>query len=581
MRKEIITFIILTSIQSHAQNINPEFSYQQEELRQKSIEKNLKQENFTTLEFDIKRQDDENIIISDNCTPYKYLTFNSPQKKFTHYLESSAVKEKLREISPRKWGKAEDNLHKESCISHRDIHQIIQNAQNSIIDDGWITTRVMIEDSDTTLDEVKIIIVPGKINDIHEKKPSTFRTPKIFHFNQGDNLNLRDIEQNLDNIRRLNSLDAKIDIAPSTQEGYSDLLVNWSKQSQPFQFGLLTDNSGNKNTGKYLATASIIIDNLANLGDSLYFTYTNSLKSGKRLHDSNNHKHYSFSNSYYLNYTIPYQYWLLSINGSKHHYDQAIPGYSKVYHYTGDSHKLELDLANTIYRDQNKKTIMHGGIWWRKNQTFINDHEVNVQRKQLAGWQLGVKQTVYFPYGTLHGALNYKKGTRMLGAKIPAEEAVGEGTAKASIWHADMNWNMPLGENQKFLWQSDFNLQYTDKQLISSDLISLGGRNTIRGFNESQNISGDSGWYWRNTIDWRYRPSHQIYFATDMGKVWGKNTTYLQDKFISGAAIGSKGNFDYHGNWQYNVFIGTPIVKPKDIKDPDNFVVGFNFGYQW
>lgn len=140
---------------------------------------------------------------------------------------------------------------------------------------------------------------------------------------------------------------------------------------------------------------------------------------------------------------------------------------------------------------------------------------------------------------------------------------------------------MPLAESQKFMWQSDLHLQYSKDRLISSDLISLGGRNTIRGFNENRNISGDSGWYWRNTIDWRYQTSHQLYLGADMGQVWGKSTAYLQDKFISGAAIGGKGSFNYHGNWQYNIFLGTPIIKPKSLKNADDFVLGLNFGYQW
>lgn len=450
-----------------------------------------------------------------------------------------------------------------------------------MIEDGWITTRVVLQTEGSHKERLKLTVLPGKIAQVRENKTNVQRTPGVFNYLQNKTINLRDLEQSLDNVHRLGSLDAQVDIAPSDREGYSDLVVNWQKTGRPYQFSFLVDDSGSKSLGKYLGTASIYIDNPLNFSDTFYASYTRTLRPGTRLTDQQGKKHKTLTDNYYLNYSIPWRSWQLGLNASRYHYDQIIPGYARVYHYKGNTQKFEAELSNTIYRDQNKKTTLSAGLWWRKNQNFINRAELDVQKRQTAGWRLGVKQTVLFPKAVFNGALNLKKGTRMLGANPVPEEGFDEGNAKSAIWTLDAGWNVLLDSNQRWNWQNDLHAQYAHERLISLDLLSIGGRNSVRGFSENNSISGDSGWYWRNTLNWSYQPNHQLYLGADMGQVWGKNTEYLRDKFIAGAVIGSKGNMNYHGNWQYDVFVGTPIVKSGDWKKTDRFVIGFSAGYTW
>lgn len=236
-----------------------------------------------------------------------------------------------------------------------------------------------------------------------------------------------------------------------------------------------------------------------------------------------------------------------------------------------------MDIANTIYRDQGKKTALNAGLWLRQNCNYTGSAEIDVQRRRTAGWQLGVRQSILFPGATFNGAIHYKKGTRMLGADPVPEERFNEGSAKAGIWTLDAGWHVRL----RWAWQNGLHAQYSGKRLISPDLLTLGGRNTVRGFSENNSISGNSGWYWRNTLSWTCQPGHQLYLGADMGQVWGKNTAWLRDKFIAGTAIGVRGTMNYHGNWQYDAFIGTPIRKSRDWKKTDRFVPGFSAGYHW
>ena len=500
---------------------------------------------------------------------------DAPSPSFLHYLEQSVRHTPLRLTGKQTYHKAGE------CIRAGEVIDIVKATQNRLIEDGWITTRVVLQTEGSHKERLKLTILPGKIAQVRENKTNIQRTPGVFNYLQNKTINLRDLEQSLDNVHRLGSLDAQVDIAPSDREGYSDLVVNWQKTGRPYQFSFLVDDSGSKSLGKYLGTASIYIDNPLNFSDTFYASYTRTLRPGTRLTDQQGKKHKTLTDNYYLNYSIPWRSWQLGLNASRYHYDQIIPGYARVYHYKGNTQKFEAELFNTIYRDQNKKTTLSAGLWWRKNQNFINRAELDVQKRQTAGWRLGVKQTVLFPKAVFNGALNLKKGTRMLGANPVPEESFDEGNAKSAIWTLDAGWNVLLDSNQRWNWQNDLHAQYAHERLISLDLLSIGGRNSVRGFSENNSISGDSGWYWRNTLNWSYQPNHQLYLGADMGQVWGKNTEYLRDKFIAGAVIGSKGNMNYHGNWQYDVFVGTPIVKSGDWKKTDRFVIGFSAGYTW
>ncbi len=92
-------------------------------------------------------------------------------------------------------------------------------------------------------------------------------------------MNLRDIEQALENLRRLTTAEADIQIVPGTQPGESDLVVLW-KQKQPLRFTLSTGDSGSEATGRYQGSATLSVDNPFLLNDLFYASFSNDLGGG-------------------------------------------------------------------------------------------------------------------------------------------------------------------------------------------------------------------------------------------------------------------------------------------------------------
>ncbi len=90
---------------------------------------------------------------------------------------------------------------------------------------------------------------------------------------------------------------------------------------------------------------------------------------------------------------------------------------------------------------------------------------------------------------------------------------------------------------------TSFHGQWTlgGKQLYSRDMISLGNRYTVQGFDGEHTLMAESGWYMRNEVA-SYIPKWKssIYANIDFGAVYGPSTDVLTGRFIAGTAIGMK-----------------------------------------
>lgn len=84
-------------------------------------------------------------------------------------------------------------------------------------------------------------------------------------FQRNDILNIRDIEQGLENLQRVPDVDVKINIEPGTRDGYSIVHIdthrgkNWSVRAS-------YNNWGDEETGRYQTTSVGYLFNPAKMG---------------------------------------------------------------------------------------------------------------------------------------------------------------------------------------------------------------------------------------------------------------------------------------------------------------------------
>ena len=119
------------------------------------------------------------------------------------------------------------------------IGVLVQRAQHAVVARGFVTSRVMVEPQDLTQGRLALTVVPGRIRQLRFADPSAPQ-PSVrtaMPAQPGDLLNLRDIEQALENFKRVPGVEVDIQIVPADEPGLSDLVIDW-KQGRPVRLQL-------------------------------------------------------------------------------------------------------------------------------------------------------------------------------------------------------------------------------------------------------------------------------------------------------------------------------------------------------
>jgi len=457
------------------------------------------------------------------------------------------------------------------CLGVQGIQTLLGRLQNALVAHGYITSRVDVGPQNIQSGHLQLVIVPGRLGQ-KRLQPDNAKVSlrNVLPLHPGDTVNLRNIEQALENLKRPPTAEADIQIEPGQEPGLSDLVIDW-KQSSPYRWGLTLDDSGTRSTGKIQGSATLHIDNPLGLSDLLYLTLNQSLAAadpGPRG-----------TKGYTAHYSLPWNWWTFSATLSDNRYHQSIAGAFQNYIYSGTTQNIELKANRIVQRDSLGKTSIGIKAFQRASRNFIEDTEVQVQRRTVGGFEATVGHQRKWGQGNILAQLNYKRGTGAFGSLNPPEEAFGEGTSRMQILSADASVEAPfqLG-SQKLTYNGSWRAQNNRTILSTQDQFSIGGRHTVRGFDGLNVLSAERGWTWRNELVAPLGQSGQkIYLAIDHGRVSGPSAARVHNQHLTGGAIGLRGQI---GPLQFDVFAGRPLQKPDNLqtsRQVAGFAISANF----
>lgn len=457
------------------------------------------------------------------------------------------------------------------CLGVQGIQTLVARLQNALVAHGYITSQVNVGPQNIQSGHLELEIVPGRLGKKRlqpDNAPVSLRN--VLPMNPGDTVNLRKIEQALENLKRVPSAEADIQIEPGEEPGQSDLVIDW-KQASPYRWGFTLDDSGTRSTGKIQGSATLHVDNLLGLSDLLYVSLTRSLAGadpGPRG-----------TQGYTAHYSLPWQWWTFSATLSDNRYHQNIAGAFQSYIYSGNTQSIELKANRIVQRDSLGKTTLGIKTFQRASRNFIEDTEVEVQRRTVGGFEATLGHQRKWGQGNIQAQLNYKRGTGAFGSLNPPEEAFGEGTSRMQIFSADASLEAPFELwRQKLTYNGSWRAQNNQTLLSVQDQFSIGGRHTVRGFDGLNVLSAERGWTWRNEIVTPLGQSGQkLYLAIDHGRVAGPSAAKVQNQYLTGSAIGLRGQI---GPLQFDVFAGRPLQKPDNLqtsRQVAGFAISANF----
>lgn len=456
------------------------------------------------------------------------------------------------------------------CLGGKGINLLMAKLQNILIDRGYITSRILAPQQDLKSGVLRLVVMPGYIREarLTAQSDDYLWLASAFPATDGKLLDLRDIEQGLENLQRLPTVQASMEIVPGEMPGQSDIVIN-RQQERFWRVDASLDDSGSNATGRYQGNLTLSLDNPLALSDLFYLSGSHNLDGNGGKSSKNLTGHYS----------VPLGYWQFLLTASQYDYVQTVAGANGDYQYSGKSKNVDFQLSRVLHRSGSQKTTLSADVLAREQQNFINDTEIAVQRRQTAAWKLGLQHRHYLGNATLDGGVSYQRGTRWFGAQPAPEEQWGEATALSKILQFNAQLNLPFAlGGQRFRFTSRYQRQMSSTPLTSPDMFSIGNRWTVRGFDGERTLTASHGWYVRNDIAWSTPlPGQEFYLGADYGEVGGAGSETLVGKHLAGGVAGLRGQYL---RASYDLFAGIPLDKPDGFKtEPATFGFSVSWSY--
>ncbi|MEM5436546.1 ShlB/FhaC/HecB family hemolysin secretion/activation protein [Paraburkholderia diazotrophica] len=454
--------------------------------------------------------------------------------------------------------------YKGQCIGKTGLDTLTKGLQQTVLSHGYVTTRVLLPEQDLSTGTLKLALVPGIVRHLRFADPDTRGTWKsAFPARDGDLLNLRDLEQGLEQMKRVASQDVDMKIEPTESPGESDVVVS-VKRAKPWSFVASVDNSGTKATGKWQGNISFGIDNPLGLNDVLALGANQDLSFGNKTLGS-----HGFNGSY----SVPWGYWTATLSGNTNTYYQNIAGVNQTFVSSGNVQTAALRLARVLSRSQNDVFGAEFQLSKRFGESFIDGTTTPIQHRNNTFIEAGLTDRHYFGASQFDGTLAYRQGIRDLGATGDPDPTLYSATDDSKprptylykMAVLDANLSVPFAiASQNFRYLTTFHAQYTNDTLFFIDDLTIGSRYTVRGFDGETMLAAEKGFYWRNELQWVTGQTGQaLYAGIDYGRVFDPNTTILAGTQLAGAVIGIRGGVPAkYSGLSYDLFAGTPIYKP-------------------
>ncbi|YCI01684.1 ShlB/FhaC/HecB family hemolysin secretion/activation protein [Ensifer sp. D2-11] len=376
-----------------------------------------------------------------------------------------------------------------TCATAADIARALGRINAFYQEEGYITTRAYLPEQDVSDGSLEISVIPGRIEGYvyGDGRQADRRLAAAFPAARGDLLNLRDIEQGLDNYNAPRSASAKFQLIPGQAVGGSFVQV-LSEDERRFHANLSTDNTGFKSTGVYKGNATVGIDNLIGINDQLSFSLSSTPfdPRGSR-----------YSDALSVNTLIPYGNWSLGLDAGTSRYAFALDGVNQTYPVSGRSRHLSLTLERLISRDSISKLHAYGGLKFSRSASFIEGYEIESQRQRLATGSLGLRGETFAGAGKFEFDASARFGIEAIGSEVPDKSAIDP---SFKSWSLRLTNEQPLGSSP-LTYRGVISAQLASDILPASEQFSIGGWSSVRGFHDD-NMYGESGIYFRNTLEW-------------------------------------------------------------------------------
>ncbi len=442
------------------------------------------------------------------------------------------------------------------CLGGRSIEALLLNLNDRLLQQGYVTTRVQPENQQMVKGALRLKVHVGKISAIvlrqdGKDQPAPLAIRNAMPTGQGKILNIKDLDQGVETIERLPDSALRLFIEPADEPGHSRVVTEWDR-AKSIQASVTIDNSSSPALGRWRASGSASLINPLGLADEL------TVSSGSNL-DRPDDSRRALANT--VRYSLPIGYHRISAWSSVNRSGQEVEGTTVKFLSTGYDKDEQIEWQWLLWRQGGFKLTSQVAKGRRTGTSHIEDVELIVQRRNARTDTLGANVEWRGDGFALFANLSETKTFRRLDED---EAAFREGEPeRATGRRLSGQFIKSLNVGSK-AWQ--YNAQWdvleTTTPTPLSDVISLGGRYSVRGYTGDHSVIASDGALVRNelqlpSVSWlcsscKFSP----YLGLDLGKVWGKNAPE-RGRFVSGSVLGARVQYQ---NWNLDLALGVPLV---------------------
>ena len=460
------------------------------------------------------------------------------------------------------------------CIGATSLANIRNHLVLALIARGYVTSRVVYPKQNLATGTLHIELIPGRIGKIESS--GEYIGLKWFPLatHVGNLLNQRDLDQTLENFRRLPShAQTRFELIPGENLGESNLRLLLGRSGR-IHGNFALDDAGSKSTGQYQLSGSLVLDSPLGLYDSLSITYNT---------NANTRNSTLGNRASGVQWNVPLGYASVFLGANQSNYKQTVAGFNAPIAYTGTSRAYEAGLGLTSYRSGNHKGQSQLKVFRKVSRNHIDDAEISVQARDIIGAELAHTHKLFVGDWTLAATATVRASlpshSKNVGVIVGITEWDGHYRLGIFNFVAARGFN---SAGHTWRYQTQLRWQHSTTPLPPTEYVSIGGRYSVRGFDGEQTLSSESGGYWRNELGLSVSASalpgsHETYLALDAGRIAGAQSAGLAHRNLIGTAIGLRGNI---GHASYDLSLGWPLDKP-DTLTTRRPAVAIYFGFDF
>ncbi len=369
------------------------------------------------------------------------------------------------------------------CLGLSELNTLLEQLTFLYVDKGYIASRAFLPEQDLSDGALEIIVVEGRLKGIvldgeagSDKSEIRMAFPAMI----GEPVNLRDIEQGLDQLNRLRVNNATVALDAGKAPGDSILSVT-RNQGKHYDGSVGFDNIGASATGEYQSRIDFAVEDVFHLNERWRFSYQRSM-----ARNPWSFSHAPGGDTYTGAFSLPYGYWTFTLDGLSSTYDSRIDGALSAIDTSGRSRAVRASLSRVVHRDRRSITSLSGTLAWKRTENFILGSRLKVSSRDLSIGSLELLHSRRLWNGQLLASASYHRGLGLFGSFDDKTAPAGSPKGRFRRVNVGLDYFRPLRFGHfDATYSGQLSGQYSPDRLFASEQLAYGGYGTVRGLRES------------------------------------------------------------------------------------------------